>query len=186
MGLFSRKNPYENEALELEAAMRTAPPAPDLRPRPAAPNMMAPQPPTPQVPTAPSSAAAPTVPPKTQNYGIEDAIQLMRELPDNKKEMVITIVQKTLVSARINVTTILDDASRKIEKLERKNEKLGQEIRELEEAILQRKLEMEHNARDIAETREVKVSFESAIRPAIHLDDSTFTATPFLPEQKAS
>jgi hypothetical protein len=110
----------------------------------------------------------------------------MRELPDNKKEMVITIVQKTLVSARINVTTILDDASRKIEKLERKNEKLGQEIRELEEAILQRKLEMEHNARDIAETREVKVSFESAIRPAIHLDDSTFTATPFLPEQKAS
>ncbi|MDQ3235807.1 MAG: hypothetical protein M3Q07_28700, partial [Pseudobdellovibrionaceae bacterium] len=151
MGLFNRKNPYEKEALDLEAAMRTSPERPDLRPRPTAPPLAtAPQAPTLQAPAPmPPTVAAPTLPARTGSYGIEDAIKLMRELPDNKKEMVISIVQKTLISAKINVSTILDDAGRKIDRLERKNEKLHQEIRELEEAIIQRKLEMDTNARDI-------------------------------------
>lgn len=197
MGLFNRKNPYEKEALDLEAALRTAPQAPDMRARPPGPQApmpqgqmpqtyaaqaYAPQAPAPQAPTPPPMAA-PAMTTKAPTYGVEDAIKLMRELPDSKKEMVITIVQKTLVSAKINVTTILDDATRKIERLERKNEKLGQEIRELEEAILQRKLEMDHNARDIGETREVKISFESALRPAA--EAISLDPLPYVPEQKA-
>ncbi len=190
MGLFNRKNPYEKDALDLEAALRPAPQPPDPKARPLAAGAQAPAPqaPAPQAPMPPPMAApavtakAPT-PTPTPTYGIEDAIRLMRELPDNKKEMVITIVQKTLVSAKINVTTILDDATRKIERLERKNEKLGQEIRELEEAILQRKLEMDNNTRDIAETREVKISFESALRPAA--EPISLDPLPYTPDQKA-
>lgn len=191
MGLFNRKNPYEKDALDLESAMRTTPEKPDLKARPTAPApqaMMSPQPPMPQAPApmapTPPAMAAPAVAPRPTSYGIEDAIQLMRELPDNKKEMVITIVQKTLVSAKINVSTILDDATRKIERLERKNEKLAQEIRELEEAILQRKLEMDHNARDVAETREVKVSFEAALRPS-SVGEISLDPLPYIPDQKA-
>jgi hypothetical protein len=196
MGLFNRKNPYEKDALDLETAMRTTPERPDLKARPTAPApqaMMSPQPtmpqaPAPLAPTPPAMAApAPAAAPRPMSYGIEDAIQLMRELPDNKKEMVITIVQKTLVSAKINVSTILDDATRKIERLERKNEKLAQEIRELEEAILQRKLEMDHNARDVAETREVKVSFEAALRPSSvgSVGEISLDPLPYIPDQKA-
>lgn len=185
MGLFNRKNPYEKDALDLEAAARTTPERPDMKARPPQqPMMTSPQPPMPQAPTPPPMAA-PAMPPKAQTYGIEDAIKLMRELPDNKKEMVITIVQKTLVSAKINVSTILDDANRKIERLEQKNNKLGQEIRDLEEAILQRKMEMDHNARDIAETREVKISFESALRPATEEISISLDPLPYMPDQKA-
>lgn len=189
MGLFNRKNPYEKDAMDLEAALRPATGA-DLKARPQAPTATAsPQPPMPHAPAPqapmPPPMAAPAAMTKPASYGIEDAIQLMRELPDNKKEMVISIVQKTLVSAKINVSTILDDATRKIERLERKNEKLGQEIRELEEAILQRKLEMEHNARDVAETREVKVSFEAALRPSAAVGEISLDPLPYIPDQKA-
>ena|GEM_PF-3115910 len=167
MGLFSRKNPYEKDALDLETAMRDTPERPDLRPRqaPMPPLAMQVQAPAPAVAqqtntaaTKPPQVAAPAPKP---SYGIEDAIRLMRELPDNKKEMVITIVQKTLISAKINVHSIVEDAVRKIDRLEKKNDKLGQEVRELEEAILQRKMEIEKNGRDIEETIEVKQSFES-------------------------
>jgi hypothetical protein len=192
MGLFNRKNPYEKDALDLEAALRTTPDRPDLKARPPAPASSAmmspqlsmPQAPAPQAPMPPPAMAAPPVAARPTTYGIEDAIQLMRELPDNKKEMVITIVQKTLVSAKVNVSTILDDATRKIERLERKNEKLAQEIRELEEAILQRKLEMDHNTRDVAETREVKISFETALRPS-SVGEISLDPLPYTPEQKA-
>ncbi len=167
MGLFSRKNPYEKDALDLEAAMRDTPERPDLRSQkapvpPPAMQVGAPAPSSVQQSSAaamkPPQVAAPAPKP---SYGIEDAIRLMRELPDSKKEMVITIVQKTLISAKINVHSIVDDAVRKIDRLEKKNDKLGQEVRELEEAILQRKMEIEKNGRDIEETIDVKQSFES-------------------------
>jgi vacuolar-type H+-ATPase subunit I/STV1 len=191
MGLFSRKNPYEKDVLDLEASFQAAQVTP---PRPAAPPQS--MPPLSAVPQAPTPVPPPAAARPASNYGIEDAIKLMRELPDNKKEMVISIVQKTLISAKINVATIIDDAGRKIDRLERKNEKLGQEIRELEEAIMQRKLEMDHNARDIAETRDVKTSFESTARshmdesttvsaPRMHLEETPFHHTPYIPSQKA-
>lgn len=187
MGLFNRKNPYEKDALDLETAMRELSERPELKMRTnppgtnptltassqqALPNF------APQPPPAPQAAAAP--PPQQQlsktSYGIEDAIKLMRELPEDKKEMVITIVQKTLISARVNVSSIIEDAAKKIERLEKKNEKLIQEIRELEEAITLRKLETEKNEHDVLETRNVKVAFENA---EIH------QSKPFVPSQRA-
>jgi chromosome segregation ATPase len=93
-------------------------------------------------------------------YGIEDVIQLMRDLPDSKKEMVILIVQKTLVSAKIDIRNILEKAARKIDNLQGKNDKLRAEIRELEELIIQKKSDVDRLRRDIEETQQVRQSFE--------------------------
>ncbi|MBC7533994.1 MAG: hypothetical protein H7318_20700 [Oligoflexus sp.] len=93
-------------------------------------------------------------------YNIEDVIRLMRELPDSKKEMVVIIVQKTLLSAKIDVHSIIEDAGRKVEKLQRLNDKMVGEIRELEEAIIQKKGEVDRLVRDIEETNGVKQVFE--------------------------
>jgi hypothetical protein len=97
---------------------------------------------------------------KLSAYGIEDVIQLMRDLPDNKKEMVILIVQKTLVSAKIDIKSILDKAAKKIETLQSKNDKLRAEIRDLEEMIIQKKSDVDRLRRDIEETQQVRQSFE--------------------------
>ncbi len=126
-----------------------------------------------QAPTMPNNATiAPghRTMPQTQNqresehhkspYSIDDVIRLMRELPDSKKEMVVVIVQKTLMSARIDVASIIDDASRKVEKLTRANDKVVAEIRELEEAIIQRKAEVDRLSRELEETTSVKQIFE--------------------------
>ena len=95
------------------------------------------------------------------SYSIEDVIRLMRELPDSKKEMVVVIVQKTLLSAKIDIHSIIEDAGRKLDRLQRQNEKLVSEIRELEESIIQKKAEVDHLMRDIDETNSVKSIFES-------------------------
>ncbi|RYZ86549.1 MAG: hypothetical protein EOP04_13650, partial [Proteobacteria bacterium] len=62
------------------------------------------------------------------SYTIDDVIRLMRELPDSKKEMVVIIVQKTLLSAKIDIGAIIDDAQRKVDKLTRLNDKNMAEI----------------------------------------------------------
>ncbi len=97
---------------------------------------------------------------KSSPYSIEDVIRLMRELPDSKKEMVVIIVQKTLLSAKIDIHSILEDAGRKVDKLQRQNDKMVSEIRDLEEAIIQKKGEVDKLARDIEETNGVKQVFE--------------------------
>lgn len=94
-------------------------------------------------------------------YSIDDVIRLMRELPDSKKEMVVIIVQKTLLSAKIDVGAIIDDAARKVDKLSRGNDRLISEIRELEEAIIQKKAEVERVNKELDETNSVKQIFEA-------------------------
>ncbi len=94
-------------------------------------------------------------------YTIEDVIHLMRELPDSKKEMVVIIVQKTLLSAKIDIGSILDDAGRKVDRLQKQNDKLMGEIRELEEAIILKKADVDTLVRDIEEINGVKQVFEN-------------------------
>lgn len=157
MGLFSKNNSYEAAAMELEESQRrrdrsqsTSAPQKSSAPQPKAPPMV---PPT-------LKSEGPSADASKLTYGIEDVIQLMRDLPDNKKEMVILIVQKTLVSAKIDIKSILEKAARKIESLQSKNDKLRAEIRELEEMIIQKKSDVDRLRRDIEETQQVRQSFE--------------------------
>lgn len=167
MGLFSKGNPYEAAALELEESQRrrdrtqsmsslqkTAMNPPKAPPAAPAPALAA----APALPTLKSESPIPEASKLT--YGIEDVIQLMRDLPDNKKEMVIQIVQKTLVSAKIDINGILEKAANKIESFQSKNDRLRAEIRELEEMIIQKKSDVDRLRRDIEETQQVRQSFE--------------------------
>ncbi|WP_141733539.1 hypothetical protein [Oligoflexus tunisiensis] len=153
MGLFSKHNGYESAAMELEEQQRRRERSSGSHKTSSGHAKAPPAAPPPLKPEAPIE------PPKL-SYGIEDVIQLMRDLPDNKKEMVILIVQKTLISARIDIKSILDKAARKIEMLQSKNDKLRAEIRELEEMIIQKKSDVDRLRRDIEETQQVRLSFE--------------------------
>ncbi len=107
---------------------------------------------------------APAIPREETNkspYTIDDVIRLMRELPDSKKEMVVIIVQKTLMSARIDVSAIFEDAGRKVDKLQKGSDRIVAEIREMEEAIIQKKAEVDRLTRDLEEIQSVKQIFES-------------------------
>ena len=159
MGIFSKKNGYEAAAMELEAARDQR-----RRERASAPSTSqaaSPQPQALSANPAPSQESIETPKaPTPAAYGIEDVIQLMRNLPDNKKETVILIVQKTLISAKIDINHILDKGAHKIDNLQVVNDKLKTEILALEELIIQKKSDVDQARRDIEETQQVMQSFE--------------------------
>lgn len=76
-------------------------------------------------------------PPRTGNtgYGIDDAITLLRELPDKDDETLIRIVCKTLESAQIRTRDILKDADQKEQRLERERNQVKQDIASLEKQL---------------------------------------------------
>jgi hypothetical protein len=157
MGLFSKSNGYEAAAMELEEAQRRRERS---QTNSSSSKTTAPMPKAPPMAPPPLKSESQAQDASKLSYGIEDVIQLMRDLPDNKKEMVILIVQKTLVSAKIDIRNILEKAARKIDLLQSKNDKLRAEIRELEELIIQKKSDVDRLRRDIEETQQVRQSFE--------------------------
>ncbi len=167
MGLFSKKNDYESVAMEIDASQQRRRERANASTPSASSASAQTNPPRP--PAAPSPKINVSMPPPVETakptpvspYGIDEVIQLMRELPDNKKEMVILIVQKTLASAKIDIRTILDKATRKLEGLQSKNDKLKSEIRDLEELIIQKKSDVDRIRRDMEETQAVRQNFEA-------------------------
>jgi TolA-binding protein len=91
-----------------------------------------------------------------QSYGIEDAIALMRKLPNVNSEITITVVKKTLESANIQVEEIISDASRKESQIENRTEQLSKEISELQHRIARLNEEINELTTDLKETTKVK------------------------------
>lgn len=89
-------------------------------------------------------------------YGIEQAIGLMRSLPRDNNELVVTVVNRTLRSMDIAVEDIIDSAERKEQRIHQQQLRLEQDVRELEEQIRQRNLDMDALMDDLRETVEVK------------------------------
>ncbi|MGD8567774.1 MAG: hypothetical protein PVJ39_06780, partial [Gammaproteobacteria bacterium] len=73
------------------------------------------------------------------NYSIDQAVALMRDLPDDQSDIVVSVVTKTLQSANINVTKIIDEARNKEGALESDIEKLNADIESLQAEIANRK-----------------------------------------------
>ncbi|PCJ17977.1 MAG: hypothetical protein COB04_07945 [Gammaproteobacteria bacterium] len=96
-------------------------------------------------------------------YGIEDAIQLMRTMPEQNDEMVMAIIQKTLESVNVHVKDIIDDASSKEGRIESRVEKLITEINDLSSKINEREHEINGLQTDLSETKTVRESLESVI-----------------------
>ncbi len=106
-------------------------------------------------PETTSTAATPTAKSKG-SYGIEDAIDLMRDLPKDSKEVVVTVVKKTLESTNIQVSDIISDASGKEDRLRKQNARLEDEIAKLEAQISDRRSQISDLMSDLKETSEVK------------------------------
>ena len=94
--------------------------------------------------------------PLTFSYGIEHAIQLMRELPKGELEVVVTVVKKTLESMSVTVTDIIQDAEFREQEIRQKSDQLGQEIVDLESQISDRKVQICELNEQAKETSMVK------------------------------
>ncbi len=98
-------------------------------------------------------------------YGIDDAIKLMRSLPqlgEGNVELIVQVIKTTLESLRVRVGDIVEDANKRQKDLEGRIANLKQQISELEREIVTRteeigKLEAQHK-----ETTTVKGRLELA------------------------
>ena len=171
MGLFDKKKKGRDdfdspvEQVDLSAASGATitmtpdddddeiPPVAAKAPVPAAPSPVAAR----SAPAAAPAAAARTGSrtPMT-SYGIDDAIQLMRTLPQENVELVVRVVKHTLESTRIDIGTIIEDASQKQQRIEARVAVLKDAIADLEREIQVRRKEIDELETDHRETTKVK------------------------------
>lgn len=115
---------------------------------------------------APAPAPAPMpVEEERPNYGIDNAIELMRVLPPSSEqnvELVVTVIKTTLESLKVRISDIIEDASRKQKRLEDRVSDLKKEIADFEKEIQTRKEEIARLEADHAETTNVKARLELA------------------------
>jgi len=100
------------------------------------------------------------------NYGIEEAVGLMRKLPDVDTDVVITVVRKTLESANVRVNEIINDAEKKEGNINKRTNTLTSEIEELQKKITLRNKEISILTKDLQETTKVKKLLQQGERDA--------------------
>jgi hypothetical protein len=96
------------------------------------------------------------------DYGIDKAIELMRSLPQENVELVVTVVKTTLESLNVRLGVIIKDATRKQENIQSRIKVLKGEIAEYEQEIATRKTEIETLETDFKETSTVKERLQMA------------------------
>lgn len=99
-----------------------------------------------------------------QEYGIEEAIALVRTLPTEDIELVVRVVKQTLESNHIDIPKIITDASRKEDRISKTISALQLEIAHLEKEVTSRKLEVENLKTDRDETVLVKERLKFAAK----------------------
>lgn len=92
----------------------------------------------------------------TSGYGIDNAIELMRQMPDGDIGVIITVVKKTLESTNVQVTDIITDAKNKEADIRSRTKRLEAEIRDLEEKISTRSTEIGNLQTSLDETVQVR------------------------------
>lgn len=90
------------------------------------------------------------------NYGIDHAVALMRDLPGDNPEIVVSVVTKTLESANIDITKIIQDANTKEQNLESQIQNLNDEIKSLQDKIAEKKEQINVSTAVLDETRKVR------------------------------
>lgn len=106
--------------------------------------------------------ASPNASRKAISYGIEDAISLMRKLPSDNMEVVVSVVKQTLESTQISVDDIITDANDKEERLLARNSQLEKEIKDLEQEIASRNKQIKDLLLDHKETVTVRERLQLA------------------------
>jgi len=113
---------------------------------------------------APAPAKAPAKAPAIdQDYGIEEAIALMRTLPTESVELVVSVVRQTLRSTNIDIPLIIEDATAKEKRIDERIAILKAAIIDFEQEIASRKEEIAAITADREETSLVKSRLELAV-----------------------
>jgi hypothetical protein len=107
-------------------------------------------------PEPPVQAAPPSGPPPA--YGIADAINLMRSLPQDLQttDIVVQVIKRTLESAKIDVAAIIADATHKEDMIEKRIRELQSQIENYQHEIETRSGEISRLQGDLEETSRVK------------------------------
>lgn len=170
MGLFDRKRTPDVDVKQQQQAS-----APQSEPAPAAKEEPAPAP----APAAEKVVVAPAKPaePAKPSYGIQNAIELMRQLPDDNVPLVVEVVKKTLESLEVDVPSIIEDAERRHARIENRVDGLRQEITDFEDEIAARKQEIEALTADRDETLMVRDRLEMALARATGKNGKASAAT---------
>jgi len=116
-------------------------------------------------------AAPPPVPavkaaPRTPEFGIQKAMELMRKLPADNIPLVVQVVRATLESTNVDVASIISDARDKRARIEARIDGLRAEITDFEEEIAARREEISALEADEAETKTVQERLEMAMNGA--------------------
>ena len=96
------------------------------------------------------------------NYGIDHAVALMRDLPADTSQIIVSTVTKTLESANINVSEIIEDAREKESGLDSQIKELNSEIDSLNEQIAKKKDQIDVSTATLEETMKVRGLLESS------------------------
>jgi outer membrane murein-binding lipoprotein Lpp len=110
----------------------------------------------------PSPKAAPAGP----DFGIQNAMELMRKLPPDNVPLVVSVVKTTLESLNIDIDSIIEEAKEKRDKIAERISGLESEIAELEEEVAARREEIKALRDDAAETKIVQERLQQATAPA--------------------
>lgn len=116
----------------------------------------------------PKAKAAPTPEPiedDMPDFGIQKAIELMRDLPTKDSDAVVQAVCKTLESIGVEVPDIIKQAKDKQSTITDRIKNLKGEIADLEEEIAGRKEEIKALEADHKETGDVRHRLEKASKP---------------------
>ena len=97
------------------------------------------------------------------NYGIDQAIALMRKMPHDNQTLVISVVRDTLQSANIDVDAIIVDAENRSDSLKHEVSDLKQKIDALRGEISDMEEQIKSSEKELAETAKVRELLQASI-----------------------
>jgi len=143
MGLFSRNdNSSNNDDMDLELPTRE--------------DFQQPLVDEPGPKTSPKTAPS-------KRYSIDDAIELLRHLPESEDRQTMSVICKTLESAQIRMSDLLQDAQHKEHKLKQEHKELEQDIEQLQAKIDERRKQLQQLSESLEEVIRIKARFEQSL-----------------------
>jgi outer membrane murein-binding lipoprotein Lpp len=156
MGIFTKKRDESNPTPAQELAPRPRPePIPGLE-------VEHEREPDPEPAAQPRPEASPKALPGP-DFGIQNAMELMRKLPPDNIPLVVSVVKTTLESLNIDVESIILEAKEKRDKIAERIKGLEGEIAELEEEVAARREEIKALRDDATETKSVQERLQQAL-----------------------
>src|SRR5262245_57174049 len=103
----------------------------------------------------------------SSNYGIAEAIQLLRGLPvEQNTELVVRVVRATLASLNVHLSDIIEDANKKQKTTQERIASQHAKVAELEKQLAEHRKEIAALEGDLKETTTVKERLQMAEKSA--------------------